>query len=142
MRKETIIEENHTAPPEPIDAPIIHTETESFMNDGAELEKFMNEPVQIIVFSGGREGDIDIIAPEVNGQKFYIERNKPTWVKRSIVEILARAKTTTYGQEEFSPTEKKSLQLIPRTSHSYPFQVVQDRNPMGPAWLQAISKQR
>jgi hypothetical protein len=142
MRQQPIIAENQTLPPEPITAPIVHTEAESFLNDGAELEKFMNERVQIVVFSGGREGDLDVISPEVNGIRYNIPRNVPTWVRRSVVEVLARAKTTTYGQEEFSPTEKKSLQLIPRTSHSYPFQVTQDSNPMGPAWLQAISKQR
>ena len=122
--------------------PIIHEESESFLTDGVALEKFMNEPVKILVFDGGREGDLDYATPGVNGNHIVIKRGVPVTVRRSVVEVLARAKTTTFGQHEFNPHSNKSLWLIPKTSHSLPFQILEDRNPMGPAWLKSIRDQR
>jgi len=128
---------------EPIGAPEIAVESESaLVDESLELEKFMNEKVKIVVFDGGKEGDVDIIQPEVNGEFVVIKRNEPTVVKRKFVEALARAKTFTYGQRPFNPHDQFSLHLIPRAAQSYPFQLVEDSNPKGPAWLRSITEAR
>jgi hypothetical protein len=125
-----------------ISAPFVEGETEHFLMDDVAKEKFMNEIITIMVFSDGREGSLDTVSPEVNGHKVVIQRDKPTKVRRYFAEALANAKTTTIGQQAFNPNDPRSLFLINRTFDSFPFQLIEDANPMGPAWLKSLRDRR
>lgn len=128
--------------PVEISKPFVEGETEHFLTDDVAKEKFMNEVITIVVFSDGRDGSLDTVSPEVNGHKVVIQRDKPTRVRRYHAEALANAKTTTIGQQPFNPNDPRSLFLIPRTFDSFPFQLVEDANPMGPAWLKSLRDRR
>ena len=102
-----------------------------------EKEVFMNEPVRIIVMETGEEGSLQIITPCVNGVNQPIVRGRETVVKRKFVEALARCRTTKY-QQKHNPIERDKIENVPITVQTYPFSVLEDRNPKGRAWLQGI----
>ena len=102
-----------------------------------EKEVFMNEPVRIIVMETGEEGSLQVITPCVNGVNQPIVRGQEIWVKRKFVEDLARCRTTRY-QQRHNPIERDKIENVPITVQTYPFSVLEDRNPKGRAWLQGI----
>lgn len=106
-------------------------------------EKFMNELVEIDIAPGQAEGDNPCVVLSVNGVNMPVWRGVPTRVKRKYVEVLARMKQTSYSQrpQDMSNPER-SNELLPRTFLVYPFQVLEDKNPKGRAWLQAIMAER
>lgn len=107
----------------------------------AELEAFMNEKVTIVVSTSSEDGALDVIIPTVNGINQPIIRGKEIRVKRKYVEALARGRTTRYEQRVMDPSRPENIQMIERTSLTYPFSVTHDPNPKGRAWLQAILQQ-
>ena len=106
-----------------------------------ELEAFMNEPVKIMVMESGEEGALPVVTPCVNGVNQPIVRGKETVVKRKFVEALARCRTTKY-QQRVDPIERDKIENVPVTVQTYPFAVLEDRNPKGPAWLKGITAER
>ena len=106
-----------------------------------EKEAFMNEPVRIIVAETGEEGSLQVITPCVNGVNQPIVRGQETVVKRKFVEALARCRTTKY-QQRHNPIERDKIENVPITVQTYPFSVLEDRNPKGRAWLQGIVAER
>ena len=106
-----------------------------------EKEVFMNEPVRIIVMETGEEGSLQVITPCVNGVNQPIVRGRETVVKRKFVDALARCRTTKY-QQRHNPIERDKIENVPITVQTYPFSVLEDRNPKGRAWLQGIVAER
>ena len=104
----------------------------------AEVEKFMNERLVIMVFPDRSEGALRVIRPEVNGLCQPILRGVKTKVKRKYVEALARTISTSYDQVQRDPSDRSSLEMIPMSNQTYPFTVIHDPNPAGRAWLEAI----
>jgi hypothetical protein len=100
---------------------------------------FMEEIVEIEVHPSTNENDPSHVILNVNGINQPVFRGYPTKMRRKFVEVLARMKQTSYSQR---PTDyinpERSNELIPRTGLAYPFQVLEDRNPKGIAWLRAI----
>lgn len=105
--------------------------------DAIEFEAFMNEPVKIVVMETGEEGSLQVITPCVNRVNQPIVRGQEIVVKRKFVEALARCRTTKY-QQRHNPIERDKIENVPITVQTYPFSVLEDRNPKGRAWLQGI----
>lgn len=101
-------------------------------------EIFANELVEIEVHTSSVEGELDVIAPSVNGINQPIVRGRRTWVKRKYVEALANCRTTKYVQELLDPRDLGSLQMKEKTVLSYPFVVHTDKNPNGKEWLKGL----
>ncbi len=100
---------------------------------------FMEEILVIEIAPGNSDNDVPCVILNVNGVNQPIWRGYPVPVRRKYVEVLARMKETRYSQDATNYIEpEKSNQLRPRTGQSYPFQVVQDKNPLGYAWLRQI----
>jgi len=100
---------------------------------------FMEEMVRIEIMSSTNENDPTHVILNVNGVNQPVFRGVPTDLRRKFVEVLARMKQTSYSQratDYINP--ERSNELIPRTGLAYPFQVLEDRNPKGAAWLRAI----
>jgi hypothetical protein len=105
----------------------------------ASEEAFMHEELVINVAEPLSEEEGRHVVLNVNGTVMPIERGKDVMVKRKYVEVLARCKETRYKQ----PTRdmgnpEAGNQLIGRTALTYPFAVIEDRNPIGRAWLKAV----
>ena len=118
------------------DAPTIDLVSES--KDFAALassEVFMNEQVTIMVHSTTDENQPPQVIVNCNGMNQPIIRGYPTTIKRKYVEILARMKETKYSQVTRNPAAPDQIDMVARHGLSYPFDLVEDKNPRGRAWL-------
>jgi hypothetical protein len=121
------------------DAPTVDMVSES--KDFAALaasEAFMNEPVTIMVHSTTDENQPPQVIVNCNGMNQPIFRGYPTVVKRKYVEILARMKETKYSQVTRNPAAPDQIDMVARHGLSYPFDLVEDKNPRGRAWLNNV----
>ena len=106
-------------------------------------EAFFNELVTVLIHSSAAENDPDHVVLSVNGINQPIFRNVPTTVKRKYVEVLAHMVETKYHQptrDAMNPESGNSL--IGRSALAYPFQVIEDKNPKGAAWLERLRSYR
>jgi hypothetical protein len=101
-------------------------------------EKFMNEHVTINVHSSTDENQPPHVIVNVNGMNQPIVRGVPTKVKRKYVEVLARMKETKYTQVTPNASAPDVSEMRARTGLAYPFELVEDANPKGRAWLQHV----
>lgn len=108
------------------------------VTEAIEAEKFMNEIVVVEVAETTNENEPPSIILSVNGVTQPIFRGQPTPMRRMFLEVLARCKETKYNQRTANPNEPDKIELVPRTALAYPFQVLEDQNPRGRAWLRAV----
>jgi len=121
------------------DTPVIETVAES--RDFSQLaadESFMNEVVTVMVHSTTDENQAPHVIVNCNGTNQPIIRGVPTPVRRKYVEILARMKETKYSQITRNPAAPDQIDMIARHGLSYPFDLINDENPRGRAWLQNV----
>ena len=101
-------------------------------------EAFMHEPVTVLLADTTDDNAPPHALFSVNGVTQPLVRGIPTVVKRKFVEALARCKETKYNQRHSNPMEPDRIEMISRTALAFPFQVIQDANPKGRAWLTAV----
>jgi hypothetical protein len=121
------------------DEPVIETVAES--RDFSKLasdEAFMNELVTVMVHSTTDENQPNHVVVNCNGMNQPLIRGVPTTVKRKYVEILARMKETKYTQVTRNASAPDQIDMVARHGLSYPFDLVEDKNPRGRAWLQNV----
>ncbi len=121
------------------DQPVIETVAESQdFGQLAATEAFMNEVVTVMVHSTTDENQAPHVIVNCNGTNQPIIRGVPTKVRRKYVEILARMKETKYTQHTPNPAAPDVSELRARHGLAYPFDLVDDPNPRGRAWLQHV----
>lgn len=103
-----------------------------------EVESFMNEIVTVEVAETTNENEPPTFVLSVNGIHQPVMRGQPIRMRRMFVEVLARCKETKYNQRQANPNQPDRIELAPRTALAYPFQVIEDPNPKGRAWLRAV----
>jgi len=121
------------------DEPVIETVAES--RDFSKLasdEAFMNELVTVMVHSTTDENQPNHVVVNCNGMNQPLIRGVPTTVKRKYVEILARMKETKYTQITRNASAPEQIDMVARHGLSFPFDLVEDKNPRGRAWLQNV----
>lgn len=100
---------------------------------------FNEEPVTVTVATDADKFSSRIVTVRVNGRVQNFIRGEAITVKRKYVEALARSKPVNYRNEEYLNTDgDKAFRWPSTTGLLYPFQVNEDRNPNGPAWLRKI----
>lgn len=121
------------------DAPIVETVAESkdFRQLAAD-EAFMNELVTVMVHSTTDENQPPHIIVNCNGVNQPIMRGVPMKVRRKYVEILGRMKETKYSQVTPNPAAPDVSEMRARHGLAYPFDLIEDPNPRGRAWLQNV----
>lgn len=105
----------------------------------AEAMRFNEEILEVVVHESAEKNAEKIIEVFNNGipQRFVRGQKQP--VKRKYVEVLAKAKITTYTQEKRTDDDgNQSYVNIPHTACRYPFAVLSDPSPNGSAWLQKV----
>lgn len=105
-------------------------------------EAFMEEQVTVMLHPTTNENEPPYAHLNVNGRNQIVPRGTPVRVRRKYVEVLARMKETRYSQHTPNPSEPDKTQLIPRHGLVFPFNVVEDQNPRGRAWLDHILAER
>jgi hypothetical protein len=103
----------------------------------AELEAFMNEPVDIFMHPARENGDLDVQVINVNGVNQPIIKGRQTRIKRKYVEAIARGHSIRYTQTVPDPGQPDHIKMIERKIPSYPFDVIADTS-KGKAWLKTI----
>jgi hypothetical protein len=121
--------------------PIEVATEQDIISKAVQLEKFMHEPVTLVIHPSTEEGALEVVTPSVNGINQPIVRGVETTVKRKYVEALARGRMTRYEQQTPDPTRPENIQMLDRTALIYPFTVVNDANPRGREWLKGILSQ-
>lgn len=107
--------------------------------DAADLEAFMNERMTIIINDTHDPNAKMIPEVYVNGVVQRFKRNEEITVKRMFVEALVRAKQTAYQTREITRGDGvRDIRMSSNTGLRYPFSVMHDPNPNGPAWLRKI----
>ena len=101
-------------------------------------EKFMNEPVTILLAETSDENARPYADFSVNGRTMPILRGVPTTVRRMFVEAIARCKETKSSQKTYNPMEPDRITLVERTVPVFPMEILEDKNPKGRAWLNAV----
>jgi len=107
--------------------------------DKAAALAFMREPVTIIVSESTDPNAEAMPCVYVNGRPQRFQRGKEQTVKRMFVEALARAKPTAIKTVDAMDADgSRTMKVLRSTGIRYPFSVVEDKNPIGRAWLSKV----
>lgn len=101
-------------------------------------EAFMNELVVVYIHPSSDENQPTHVILNCNGTNQPVIRGIPTRVKRKYVEILARMKETRYRQSTPNPSAPDEIHMHANSGYVYPFDVMEDDNPRGRAWLNHV----
>lgn len=120
-----------------IDTTVANTDLATLARD----ESFMAEIVRIRVATTTDPNAPPYATVTVNdvNNRVHLPRGVIVPVKRQHVEVLARMRETRFTQPQRNPMDPESGNyLIPHHATVYPFEVIEDRNPRGAAWLEAL----
>lgn len=121
------------------DTPVVETVAESKdFHQLASDEAFMNELVTVLVHSTTDENQSPHVILNCNGVNQPMIRGTPQLIKRKYLEILARMKETKYSQRTINPAVPDQIEMVARHGYAYPFEVIDDKNSRGRAWLSNI----
>lgn len=105
----------------------------------ADALAFMEEPVMVRLATTTDPNAERFPHVGVNGVNQFFERGKPQVVKRKFVEALARSKPVTVKTLDAKDFDGNDTKVIEKTTGiRYPFEVLRDDNPRGPAWLSKV----
>lgn len=106
----------------------------------AEQMRFNEEKVVVLVHPDNNARHPEPCVSLWNdGRHQLFPRGYPITVARKFLEVLARMKPIGYDNVEYvDEFGVRAIKYPKRVSHKYPFSVVRDDNPRGPAWLQKI----
>jgi len=116
---------------EPVDRPV--------NKEWADQMAFNEELVTIRVHESTDKFAENPVEVFCNGIAQRFLRGQDQVVKRKYVEVLARAKMTTYGNQKITIGDGEESYVYPsHTALRYPFAVVEDQNPKGRDWLKSV----
>jgi hypothetical protein len=101
-------------------------------------EAFMNEMVTVMVHSSTDENQSPHVILNCNGTNQPLMRGVPSTIRRKYVEILAHMKETKYSQVTRNPAAPDQIDMVARHGLAYPFELMEDANPRGRAWLNSV----
>lgn len=100
---------------------------------------FMEEKVEVMVHESTDENAENPVQVACNGVNQFFFRGQAQVAKRKFVEILARAKATAISTKEVVHADGvRTTRIDKHSALKYPFSVIRDDNPRGPAWLKSI----
>lgn len=119
-----------------LDPQIIEVVSGPDFKDLAEQLAFMEEKVEVVVHPSADKNSSPIVEVWNNGRSQRFVRGRSQVVRRKFVYELARAKETSYQQEDYMDGNgdraiRNNAVVTPR----YPFAIRRDDNPKGRDWL-------
>lgn len=124
---------------DPIAGQPVHSaiQTEVPPMDQMELERFMNEELDVLIHEPQQEGEPPVVEMEVGGIPCYAMRGVPQKLKRKYVEVLARARSAHVRHWYKQQGENtKNFQSFSSRALAFPFIVEKDPSGgKGRAWL-------
>lgn len=116
---------------------VIESDSANMNMDYAEMERFLHEPVTVMIHPSSVEGQLSHVPLVVQEDRVDVPRGKPVTIKRKFVEVLARARQIEYIQEVEDMNPTNIIPPRPRVSLSYPFDVIRDSE-KGRTWYQTL----
>ena len=116
------------------------------LNDKAKKLAFLEEPVTIIIAEGTEKNPEQYVFLSVNGVGAgpngipWVPRNVEITIKRKYLSVLANARPVRFRKQERyeQSSGERVVDTVGSSSDRYPFQVVEDRNPLGRDWLRQL----
>jgi hypothetical protein len=103
---------------------------------------FDKEMVEVLVMPSTEKFPDKTFTLGVNGRTIMIVRGAKQWIPRMYVEVMAMAKISTFGNEEYRNDQNEMSVRNPETrSQRYPFQITTERNPKGAQWFERVMNQ-
>lgn len=100
---------------------------------------FMEEFVEVMLHESTDENAENPVFTACNGVPQYFSRGQVQRVRRKYVAILASCKEHAISTPEYTAGDGSRAMAIKRTSSlKYPFSMINDPNPRGPAWLRSL----
>lgn len=127
--------------------PEVIVATEAVFTGGyADELKFMEEPVDILLHRGREKHAPTMYDFSINGRAIWIRVDTVTTIPRKYLEVIARSQPfevqTEVDMNEGKGENAPVINNIRRHQSSrYPFTVVKDSNPRGPAWLTKVMRE-
>lgn len=112
-------------------------------NDKMAFEQFMQEKVTVMLQEPATANDIGVAEVTVNGEYVPIACGVEVDVKRTHLEVIARAKQLSVRQERVTNADG-SIGFVEKASlrHTYPFSVIYDPSGRkGAEWLKKVISQ-
>lgn len=97
---------------------------------------FMEEEVRIMVHETEDQNAENPVIIGNNGIFKEFFRGRPTVAKRKFIDGLIVKSTRVTTPEILNPAGERTNIIKQHSAHKYSFSILQDRNPMGPAWLE------
>lgn len=109
--------------------------------DKADQERFDTQMLEVLVMASQNTYPDDFASVGVNGRQLLITRGKPQLLPRNYVEVLLRAKTSTYGNIESRNAVNEIVVNNPETkAYRYPLQILRDPSAIkGAEWLARVT---
>jgi len=105
-------------------------------------EKFMAEVLRVFLHEPQTDDEPRFCFVGVNGHQMWLERGREYQMRRFHVAVLAQAKSGRVRQRRnIAPDGSQSYVNTEMLTLSFPFTVLEDPNPRGPAWLRETLKQ-
>lgn len=139
------------------DAPdrIVEAQAESLIKEHARLLAFAEEPITVLIAKQNDRNASSVVECWNNGRGAEVLINgkwrESGWLpcdmevttKRKYVEILLRSKNTGYTTTHSNPgAEYIQNKAVPTTTLRNQLSVIEDKNPLGRAWLSSIVAER
>ena len=101
---------------------------------------FDQEVIEIMVMASTSTYPDHTFNIGVNGKLRMVVRGQRIPMPRNYVEVLLRAKVSSYGNHEIvnSITGEREVKNPETKSHRYPLQIITDKNPLGAQWLERV----
>jgi hypothetical protein len=107
-----------------------------------ETEKFMEDELVIVIHKSTDKNALERVPVGVNGETAWLPRDVKIRLPRKFVERLARAQEATFRTDDNPDPRMDEGKVIRRTNGQvFPFQVLHDPSPRGPAWLAKVTRE-
>ena len=114
--------------------------SEREFRDKAEYEKFMEDPLVIVINETSDEKAPPIVFCGVNGDGRWIPRNTPVKIQRKFVERLAQSQERHYKTIENRDHAADNAMLVRARNVGISFHVLKDPHPRGTQWLRRVMR--
>lgn len=108
----------------------------------ADQMRFDQELIEIMVMASTSTYPDHTFNIGVNGKLRMVVRGQKMWLPRNYVEVLLRAKVSSYGNHEVinAYNGEREIKNPETKSHRYPLQIITDKNSiLGAQWLERVA---
>jgi len=113
--------------------------TEREFKDTVAYEKFMNDPLVVLIHEDKDKNAPPMVPCGINGDRRWLPRGIKIRLQRKFIEVLAQSQETHFETvTNPNPNDDNERITKTRTAQSYGFSVIKDPDPRGAHWLRRV----